>query len=235
MKETPSTSRPAGSWPDRLAVIALLLGIAARVARAWAGRASLDVDQSVVGLMARHMAQGTDFPLFFYGQSYMGSLEPSASALMFRLFGESGFTLGLGPVLFGCIALWALWRWGRDAAGPWGGLLALLGGMFGPLMHFQFQAAARGGYMVALAVDVLVLWLGSRMAGMLREERPIRLWTWAGLGLLAGIGLWSNLIVVPALAVAALLMGWGMRWRLWRHWRGIASATAATVAGVARL
>ena len=210
----------------------LLLGVAARVARAWAGRASLDVDQSVVGLMARHMAQGTDFPLFFYGQSYMGSLEPSASALMFRLFGESGFTLGLGPVLFGCIALWALWRWGRDAAGPWGGLLAALGGLFGPLMHFQFQAAARGGYMVALAIGILSLVISARMAGTFREDRAVSLRSWIGLGLLAGIGLWSNLIVLPSLAVAALLVGWGMRWRPWRQWRGIAAAAAATMAGV---
>ena len=218
--------------PDLLSVGVLLLGVTARVARAWAGRASLDVDQSVVGLMARHMAQGTDFPLFFYGQSYMGSLEPSASALMFRLFGESGFTLGLGPVLFGCIALWALWRWGRDAAGPWGGLLAALGGLFGPLMHFQFQAAARGGYMVALAIGVLALSQSARMAGALREGRVVPLRSWIGLGLLAGVGLWSNLIVVPSLAVAALLAGWGMRWCPWRQWRGIAAAAAATVAGV---
>ncbi len=233
MNTSPSSRRfRLPCLPDLLSVAVLLLGVLARVARAWAGRASLDVDQSVVGLMARHMAQGTDFPLFFYGQSYMGSLEPSASALMFRLFGESGFTLGLGPVLFGCIALWALWRWGRDAAGPWGGLLAALGGLFGPLMHFQFQAAARGGYMVALAIGVLALSQSARMAGALREGRAVRLRAWIGLGLLAGVGLWSNLIVVPSLAVAALLLGWGMRWRPWRQWRGIAAAAAATVAGV---
>ena len=227
-----SIPRPGVCRPDILAFAVLLLGVAARIARAWAGRVSLDVDQSVVGLMARHMAQGTDFPLFFYGQSYMGSLEPSASALAFRLFGESGFTLGLGPVLFGCIALWALWRWGRDAAGPWGGLLAALGGMFGPLMHFQFQAAARGGYMVALAIGVLALSQSARMAGALREGRAVSLLSWAGLGLLAGVGLWSNLIVVPSFAVAAGLLAWGARWRPWRQWRGIAVAAAATVAGV---
>ena len=227
---TPPHRRTA--LPDLLSLAALCAGVLARIARTYAGRASLDVDQSVVGLMARHMAQGTDFPLFFYGQSYMGSLEPSASALAFRLFGESGFTLGLGPALFGCIALWALWRWGRDAAGPWGGFLALLGGMFGPLMHFQFQAAARGGYMVALAIEVLSLLLAGRMAATLRDGAAPRLRAWIGLGLLAGVGLWSNLIVVPALAVAALLLAWGMHWRVWSHWRALAVAASATVAGV---
>ena len=232
METDKSLTRSAAFWPTLLAWLVVLAGILARIARAWAGRTSLDVDSSVVGLMARHIAQGTDFPLFFYGQSYMGSLEPAASGLMFRLFGESGFTLGLGPVLFGSLALWALWRWGRDAAGPWGGLLAALGGLFGPLMHFQFQAAPRGGYMVALAIGVLSLSMAARMAGALREGRPPRLPAWAGLGLLAGIGLWSNLIVVPSLAVAAALLAWGTRWRPWRQWRGITAAAAATVAGV---
>ena len=230
MKTTASPRRIP--LPDLLSLVALGIGILARVARAYAGRVSLDMDQSVVALMARHMAHGTDFPLFFYGQSYMGSLEPSASALMFKLFGESGFALGLGPALFGCIALWALWRWGRDAAGPWGGLLALLGGLFGPLMHFQFQAAARGGYMVALAIEVLALLLSGRMAAALREGRPPRLPAWLALGLLAGVGLWSNLIVVPALAVSALLLAWGMHWRPWRHVPALAAAAAATLAGL---
>lgn len=218
--------------PDLLSLVALGLGILARIARAYAGRVSVDMDQSVVGLMARHMANGTDFPLFFYGQSYMGSLEPSASALMFKLFGESGFALGLGPVLFACIALWALWRWGRDAAGPWGGLLALLGGLFGPLMYFQFQAAARGGYMVALAIEVLALLGSGRMAAALREGRRPHLAAWLGLGFLAGVGLWSNLIVIPAFAISALLLAWGMRWRPWCHLPALATAAAATLAGV---
>lgn len=217
---------------DLLAIFVLAVGITVRIVLAWAGRVSTDVDQSVVGLMARHMAQGSDFPVFFYGQNYMGSLEPVASALMFRLFGESGFVLGLGPVLFGCIALWTLWRWGRDAAGPWGGLLALLGGVFGPLEHFRFQAAARGGYMVALVVEILALMLSGRMAAAMREERSPRAWTWAELGLLAGVGLWSNPITAPALVVSALLLAWGTRWRPWRYWRGVLAAAGGMLSGL---
>ena len=68
---------------------------------------------------------------------------------MVRLLGSTGFAVALGPALFAAAALFFLWRWARDAAGPWGGLAAALAGLFGPLAYFQFQTAPRGGYMVA--------------------------------------------------------------------------------------
>ena len=153
---------------DGLALAAFLLGIAARLWGAWAVRFITVPDTAVVGLMARHMAALKEFPIFFYGQAYMGSLEPMASALMVRLLGPTGFAVTLGPVLFAAAALFFLWRWARDAAGPRGGLAALLAGAFGPAVYFQFQTAPRGGYMVALLVDALALWAAARMAARLR-------------------------------------------------------------------
>ena len=159
-----------GKLADGLAWAALALGVAARVAGAWATRAISEPDPSVVALMARHMAALKEFPVFFYGQAYMGSLEPAASALAVRLLGSTGFAVNLGPVLFAALALFFLWRWARDAAGPWGGLAAVVAGLFGPLAYFQFQYAARGGYMVALFVDALAIFAAARLAARLRAE-----------------------------------------------------------------
>ncbi len=218
---------------DRLAWIALLLGVAARLWGAWAGRFLVVPDTAVVGLMARHMAELKEFPLFFYGQAYMGSLEPMASAGMVRLLGSSGFAVNLGPVLFAAAALFFLWRWARDAAGPWGGLAALLAGLFGPLVYFHFQMAPRGGYMVALWVDALAIFGAARMAARLRAGGKVGWGRYLALGLLAGIGMWSNMIVVSALAVAALLLAHGMRWKVWRHPAGLAAGVAGFLAGLA--
>lgn len=219
------------SWGDGLALVALALGIAVRVWGAWSARCITDPDSSVVALMARHMAELKEFPIFFYGQAYMGSLEPMASALMIRLLGATGFAVSLGPVLFAAAALFFLWRWARDAAGPWGGLAALLAGLFGPLTYFLFQIAPRGGYMVALFVDALAIFAAARMAARLHEGRPVGWGRYLALGLLAGIGMWSNLIVAPALLVAALLLAQGMRWRMGRHLGGIAAGVAGFCAG----
>jgi hypothetical protein len=218
---------------DGLALVALALAIALRIWGAWAARCITEPDPGVVALMARHMAALKDFPVFFYGQAYMGSLEPMASALMVRLLGSTGFAVTLGPVLFAAAALVFLWRWARDAAGPWGGLAALLAGMFGPSAYFQFQSAPRGGYMVALWVDALALFAAARMATRLHEGQKVGLGKFLALGLLAGVGMWSNMIVVSALGVSVLMLWHGMRWKFWKHARGIVAGLAGFLVGLA--
>ncbi len=231
--EAAANNRRRFESADLLAWAALALGVAARVAGAWATRAIAEPDPTVVALMARHVAALQEFPVFFYGQAYMGSLEPAASALAVALLGSTGFAVNLGPVLFALPALLFLWRWARDAAGPWGGLAAVAAGLFGPLAYFQFQFAARGGYMVALFVDALALFAAARLAARLRAGEPIGWLRWFGLGLLAGLGAWSNLIVAAALGAATLLLLHGMRGKFWRHPAGIAAGLAGFVAGFA--
>ena len=229
MKE--NVLRPKWNRVDLLAMATWVLGIGVRVWTAWAGRCLSEPDPGVVGLMARHMAEWKEFPVFFYGQAYMGSLEPMASALMVRLLGSTGFAVGLGTTLFAALALFFLWRWARDAAGPWGGLAAMLAGLLGPLGYFHFQSLPRGGYMVALAVDAWVLWAAARMAARLREGNRVGGFRYLFLGLVAGVGMWSNMIIVSALATAALLLAHGMRWKIWKHLAGITSGLAGFLAG----
>ena len=95
----------------------IVLGVVARVYKAWTIQFSPDSDHGVVYLMAKHMAEGRDFPAFFYGQPYMGSLEPACGALMCRLFGVSSFQVCLGTVLAGIALLPLLYMWGREAGG----------------------------------------------------------------------------------------------------------------------
>ena len=216
---------------DILAAGVLILAVAVRVWAAWAERCITNADSSVVALMARHLAAFKDFPVFFYGQAYMGSLEPLASALMIRLLGATGFAVNLGPVLFAAAALAVLWWWARIAAGPRGGLAALLAALFGPAVYFQFQTAPRGGYMVALFVDALAVVLAARLAAGLREQERISGWRWAVLGLVAGVGMWSNMIVLAGLLAAGLLLLLGMRGQIWRHLRGIGAGLAGFMAG----
>ena len=219
------------SSADGVAAAVFLLAVGVRIWGAWAGR-NLDVaDASVVGLMARHMAALKEFPVFFYGQAYMGSLEPLASAILLRILGVSGFAVALGPVVFATAALIFLWRWARDAAGPGGGLAALLAGLIGPAVYFHFQISPRGGYMVALCVDALALGAAGRLAACLREGAHAAWGRYFALGFLAGLGMWSNMIVAPALIVAVLLLAHGMHGKLWRHAGGIAAGLAGFLAG----
>ena len=64
----------------------------------WWPNTHFDSDQAVVGLMAKHLAEGRALPLFFYGQHYMLAVEAWLAAPLFWLFGASVAALKL-PLL----------------------------------------------------------------------------------------------------------------------------------------
>src|SRR3989442_15392650 len=81
----------------------LVLAVSLRVLLAYLGWPNMDSDEGTMGLMARHVAYGGEYPIFFYGQPFMGSLEAYLGAAFFQLFGSSLFALRLGAiVLFTC-------------------------------------------------------------------------------------------------------------------------------------
>src|SRR6267378_1345855 len=80
--------------------VALLVGLALRLAVIASPLGELDGDEAVVGLMARHIAFLGDRPVFYYGQPYLGSLEAFSAAPLFLLLGSSALLLKLVPTVF---------------------------------------------------------------------------------------------------------------------------------------
>ena len=56
-------------------------------------------DEGNMGLVALHVANNGEWPIFFYGLPYLGPVEGYIAAPLFHLFGPSVFTLRLGLVL----------------------------------------------------------------------------------------------------------------------------------------
>src|SRR5437667_9934818 len=90
--------------------VALLVGMALRLAVIASPLGELDGDEAVVGLMARHIAFLGERPVFYYGQPYLGSLEAFSTAPLFVLFDSSTLGLKLVPTAYslGFLALSAL-------------------------------------------------------------------------------------------------------------------------------
>src|SRR6266851_1580995 len=80
--------------------VALVVGLAVRLAVIASPLGELDGDEAVVGLMARHIAFLGDRPVFYYGQPYLGSLEAFSAAPLFLLLGSSAVLLKLVPTVF---------------------------------------------------------------------------------------------------------------------------------------
>lgn len=199
-------------------LILLLLGVAARIFCAFCYQRTTNPDAGVVFLMAKHMADGTGFPIFFYNQAYMGSFEPMVSAMLCRLFGTSGFMVCLGTALFGMALLPVVYAWARDAGGRIAGLAALAYVVIGPSGFFHYQASPRGGYGATLLAGSLVIWLTARLVHGERSGQRPGAWKYGVLGLTAGLGWWSNQLVGPALLAAGLIAAVWLRTRL-INWR----------------
>ena len=86
---------PARFGAPEAAIVAL--GLALRFALFAAGRSPMDGDEGIMGIMAAHMARAEHFPIYFYAQHYMGTLEVLPAALIGAL-GPEGWRFSVWPI-----------------------------------------------------------------------------------------------------------------------------------------
>ena len=100
--------------PKRLALLVGLLILAAVLFRSLFflefDESYFDSDQAIVGLMAKHLAEGRALPLFFYGQEYMLGVESWVMAPFFAVLGPTVFALRLTMVFLNAITALLLCR-----------------------------------------------------------------------------------------------------------------------------
>lgn len=177
-------------------------GVGVRVAALAVGLPPTNSDEATMGLMAVHISRGEQFPVFFYGQQYMGALEAYLSAPVFALFGPSTGWLRLQTLAWFAVLLWAVYRLGtrlysRRLALACLALLALASDRV-----LKDQLIAAGGYPEIVPFAALLMLLSVRLA----EPGSRRIAGYTGWGLLAGLALWDDWIVLPYLAAAAVVL-----------------------------
>ncbi len=147
-----------------------------------------DSDQAIIGLMAKHMAQG-EFPLFFYGNSfYEGILEAALASISFSFFGVSRFNLHLIPFLFSILFIISIFQLGRELFNRAVGLLSMLFAAI-PLYYMGlYSALANGGYIEIMWLGNLLLLYSHRYATK-KGFSPSRLFF---LGFFSGLAWWTH-------------------------------------------
>src|SRR5690606_5299193 len=189
----------------------LWLGMGLVVALALLGRAlllasnavSFHSDEAVVALMARHILQG-ERPVFFYGQAYMGSLDAWLVAIGFALFGESVASIRIVQsalyLLVVASGYWVAWRLSGKV------VVAVVAGLtlaVPTVLLATYTTATLGGYNETLLLGNLLLLLGYEVT----HDHVRSWWRWGLLGVAAGLGWWTNgLIVAYALPVGILIL-----------------------------
>jgi 4-amino-4-deoxy-L-arabinose transferase-like glycosyltransferase len=192
----------------------IFIALAARLMLLASGTVSFHSDEAIVGLMARHVLQG-ERPTFFYGQSYMGSLDAWLIAIGFRLLGESVTTIRIvESILFLMIVasgFLVAWRFtGRPLIAAVTGLLLAV-----PTPNVAlYTTATLGGYNEILLLGSWMLLLAYDVTA----DYPDSWSRWLLLGLCAGVGWWTNgLIMVYALPIAILIVYTRIRGRMVRR------------------
>ncbi|MEI7880145.1 MAG: glycosyltransferase family 39 protein [bacterium] len=188
-----------------MSVLGIVVAAAVRFYSAWCVQYIPLRDYGVVLLMAKHMAELGQFPVFYSGQAYMGSLEPVLSALLCKIFGTSEYAVCAGTALWSCSVPFLVYLLTRDAAGSRAGFfsVAYLIVSSDTLLHFSSQP--RGGYMTMLMFGLLTVLMVNRFTALAlgSGETSVHHLVWAGF--FAGLGWWNNQMVIIYLMTALVV------------------------------
>ena len=214
--------------PLDLAAIALIAGsVCLRLTLAALGWPATDSDEATFGLMALHISEQGAHPIFFYGQNYMGAVEAYLAAGAFRLFGPSLFALRLSTIALSAAFLVSFYLLARLLYGRGLALATLALLAIGSHVALLLQVFTNGGYADTLFFGALLLLLATLLArpenGALTKRRW-RLLAYGAWGLAAGLGLWSDALILPFILTSGLLL-LTFRWR--ELLRGMGAAVVA--------
>jgi hypothetical protein len=205
---------------SRQLALALLLGLLVRFPF-WveALRTPLDGDTAVIGLMARHPLDS----LTMWGQPYGSPLDAWLAAPIVAVLGTSAASVRLVYFLLGLALVPVGYGLGRSVH-PAAGLPCALLLAFPPPYFLLLSAMPPPFYPVALVLAGALLVLSVRIADRLGEGRSAR-GALVLLGALAGLGLWTHLM----LGSVVLATGAYLVWRAGGRRRELGWAAAAAL------
>lgn len=202
------------SWLLSPLWLCLLVAIAARTWLVVHTHGVIDGDEAIVGIQAGHILRG-ELPIYYYGQAYMGSLQAYLVALIFAVAGSSVWTLRAEPILLSLVLVYLTWRmaaaladYARLGAGA-KKLFMTIAAIFAalpPLYDMVIELRTWGGHIEIFVISLWLLWAALRLTQRWSEQasRKELAWRWTGVGLLSGIGLWVNPLIVYALPAISL-------------------------------
>lgn len=202
---------PVAAW-KRPAFVAFVLGVLGVGFRAWlvAAEAPLtNSDEATMGLAALHIWRGVDFPVYFYGQHYMGTIEAYLSAPLVGLLGTTTLALRLLTLALYALFLFLMYALTKRVYSPWIAVVTVGFLALGADRIVKNQLIAGGGYPETAPMLTAVL-----LGVLVMKMRP-RAWVAAGTGLLAGLIVWNHLLPLPYLVAAAVMLAAGTPWRQW--------------------
>ena len=202
--ERPERKAAGLAYASLILVLGLLLGVVIRLWLAKAGEGQSFSDNAVVALMAMRALRGK-FYTFYWGQSYMGSLEAIVVAPFFAVLGANDFALSVGLLPWYVVFAAVLYAVTELCGGAVPATIALALAALAPADVQYYQITARGGYPATLAFGTTLLWLALRTVYVPLSPPVLRRHLLL-IGAIAGLAFWTNWLVIPYYAVVATIL-----------------------------
>jgi hypothetical protein len=179
-------------------------------------------DEGTMGIMALHIASHGEHPIYFYGQDYMGALEAYLAAVSFHLFGVSLLTLRLGVILLSSLFLASMYLLTSLLYTKKMALAVLVLLSMGSSGIVLREIYATGGSSQTLLFGSLSFCLATWLSMTYNQDLTPAIHSWriaaySLWGLVIGLGLWSDMVVLPFFMMSGLLLLL-FCWRDWRTW-----------------
>jgi hypothetical protein len=165
---------------------------------------TLGSDETAVGLMSLMVMKG-DFPVFYYGQNFMGSLEAFLGGSFFQFFGPSPFTLELLAVIFSILFIFLLYFLSKLFFGYKTALISIALLSIPPLSLLEWSHETRLHYHFVLIFGNFLLIISHKLIYQDVAPKTKRI-LFTLLGLLSGIGWWNNYLIITYLLPVGLFL-----------------------------
>lgn len=197
----------------------------------------IEGDESLVGIQAERILHG-DFPVYFYNQPYMGSLEAYLAAILFALLGSSVWALRTEAALLCLLLVWLTWRLAgalaesaklsRPARLTFMTIAALCAAI-PPLYDGVLELHMLGGYIETFILMLLLLLSAFQLTRRWRGGAHYRelIWRWLGIGFVIGLGLWVDPLIASAVLVVGTWILGNCILEMWQRRRTDASITGS--------
>lgn len=162
-------------------------------------------DEAWPGLMALHVLKG-DYPVVYWGQSYMGTLESYFQAPFVHLLGTTALAIRLYPLAIGLLYLYLSVKLAREMFGEgaawWTALLLAVPPVY---LTIATVLIPPDNYLATTALGSAALLILHRIVRD-PSEGPRAVRRHLLLGIVCGLGFWVHILFIDYMAVAVLFI-----------------------------
>ena len=159
-------------------------------------------DSIIVALMANDIAQGIEYPLWYYSGAYAGTLEAWLTAPLIWLTGPTWWVIPFAPLVISTVGIAAFYMLGSAIGGSRAGLFAAALWAFAPWGASFYNVSPRGCYPETICGGAMILWYATRRW----QGETMSIPTSFAIGVLAGVLIWLRLLVVPSVITLVIIL-----------------------------